>query len=306
MGKNGKILDIPSTIKYYLSQEKKTESFGINKYADALPFDNFTVLSNEGGLTKGLPIKTDHYAVILCLKGSCEKTVGPFTFDVVPGSLHFVSPRYINSYQNASEDLFLYMVLFKHDFLSGSFIREDILNQLVEVNPEVAPLYNLYEDNYDVIKELFEKIDNECKQGRPFYLQVVKLLLVELLYEMNRACEKCLLNSARHLSRQYYMVYQFKKLVDEHFLILRTVKEYADILNVTPKYLFELVKKETGQTALNVIHNRLYLEAQYLLSSSSYSIKEISDQLGFDTSSHFSRFFKHYAGLNPSSFKNKQ
>jgi AraC-like DNA-binding protein len=248
----------------------------------------------------------DHYAIILCLKGTCQRTLGPFDFDVVPGTMHFISPRYINSYTNASDDLVLHMVLFKKEFITNSFIKESILDQLVEVSPEIPPFFELSEDNFNAIQELFLKIDREYKLGNAFYLQVIKLLLVELLYEMNRVCERCLLNSNRNLSRQYQMVYHYKKMVDTCFLNLRTVQEYADKLNVTAKYLGELVKNETGLSALDIIHNRIYLEAQFLLSSSCYSIKEIAEKLGFDTSSHFSRFFRHCSGYNPSDYKSNK
>ena len=102
------------------------------------------------------------------------------------------------------------------------------------------------------------------------------------------------------------MVYHYKKMVDGYFMDLRTVQEYANRLNVTAKYLGELVKNETGQNALDIIHIRMYLEAQYLLSSSCYSIKEISEKLGFDTSSHFGRFFKHCSGFNPSDYRSNK
>jgi len=302
-----KPLNIVDTIRYYQTPEARpVEVFGMNKYNEACPNESFAVISHGDWHKNGAPVKVDHYAIILCLQGTCQRMVGPFDFEVVPGTMHFISPRYINSYKNASDDMVLHMVLFKKEFITNSFITESILDQLVEVSPEIAPFFELSEDNFNSIQELFLKIDREYKLGNAFYLQVIKLLLVELLYEMNRVCERCLLHSNRHLSRQYQMVYHYKKMVDECFMDLRTVQEYADRLNVTAKYLGEVVKNETGLSALHIIHNRIYLEAQYLLSSSCYSIKEITEKLGFDTSSHFSRFFKHCSGFNPSDYKSNK
>jgi AraC family transcriptional activator of pobA len=302
--KKDRILDIVSVIKHYLSYElEHTENFGMSKYKDFLLNENFAVISNEGWRRDGVPVKVDHYAIVLCLKGTCKRTLGPFEIDVAPGTMHFISPRYINSYTDASEDLLLHMVLFKKDFMTNGFIKEAMLDQLVEVSPDIPPFFELSGDNFKTIEELFLKIDREFKAENAFYLQVIKLLILELLYEMNRVCEHCLLNSNRHLSRQYQITNQFKKQVDECFLELRTVQEYAEKLNVTANYLGDVVKNETGLNALQIIHNRLYLEAEYLLSSSPYSIKEIAEKLGFDTASHFSRFFKHYSGFNPSNYK---
>lgn len=305
MNKQTPILDIPSTIKYYLSLDKKVkQSFGMDKYDELLHPDNFAILSNEGSVKTGLPIRADHYALILCIKGSCSKTVGPFNFEVTPQSIHIVSPRFINAFENASDDLLLYMVMFKKEFIADTFIKQSVLDPLMDLHPECPPIYRLSDIQFQKIKTLYEKIDQEYREGNPFYLQIIRLQLVELLFEVNRAFEKCT-DSRTHyqLTRQYTLFTSFRDLVEEHFLTKRTVQEYADLLHVSAKHLSEVVKQETGKNALNIIHARLYLEARLLLSTSSLSVKEISDQLNFDTSSHFSRFFKKFADENPSAFK---
>lgn len=299
------IFDIPSTIRYYLSLDKKVEqSFGMDKYDELLHPDNFALLSNEGSVKKGMPIKTDHYAVILCIRGTCSKTVGAFTFTVQPMTLHIVSPRHITSFENASDDLLLYMVMFTKEFITDSFIKQNALDPLMDLNPACSPLYHLSEPSFLKIRQLYENMDLEYRDNKPFYLQIIRLKLIELLYEVNRAFEQCSESKTHHqLSRQYTLFSDFRNLVEEHFVTKRTVQEYAEMLHVSAKYLSEVVKQETGKNALQIIHGRMFLEARLLLSTSSLSVKEISDQLNFDTSSHFSRFFRKYADENPSDFK---
>jgi AraC family transcriptional regulator, transcriptional activator of pobA len=305
MNTNLPIFDIPSTIRYYLSLDKKvTQSFGMDKYDELLHPDNFAVLSNEGSVKSGPPIRTDHYAIILCIRGTCQKTIGAFTFDVGPKSLHIVSPKHTTSFDNASDDLLLYMVMFKKEFITDTFIKQSALDPLIDLNPSCAPVYTLSDIHFQKTRQLFERIEREYREGSPFFLQIVRLQVVELLYEVNRAFEKCQESRPNHqLTRQYATFVNFRDLVEEHFLYKRTVQEYADMLHISAKHLSEIVKQETGKNALQVIHSRLYLEAKLLLSTSSLSVKEISDQLNFDTSSHFSRFFKKFADENPSDFK---
>lgn len=295
------VLDIPSTLKRHITQAHPYPDFGITN--SDWSQDNFAVLSNEPGIKRGLPVKTDYYSVILCLSGSCKKTIGHFVFEVYPNSVHLVSPAHITSFEDASDDLLLYQVLFKKEFLTHNFLKENVLDNLLEVNPDYPPIYGLSKKGVASLKVLYEKISDESREQGAFHLQILRLLATDLLYEMNRACESCLLHSTRHLSKQYQLVYKFKKLVEEQFLKLKTVQQYADELFISAKYLTEIVKNETGQNALHVIHNRIFLEAQYLLSSSGLSVKEIADRLNFDNSSHFSRFFKRFAGYNPSEFK---
>jgi len=254
--------------------------------------------------TDHVPVKSGEYELVLCLRGSYKKTIGPFVFDVYPHSIHLISPAYIHSSAEASEDLLIYRLVFRKEFLTNDFFKENTVDNLLELNPDYPPIYGITEQHFIAIRALYERIRHESQVENAFQQSMIRLMVMELLYEMNRACEKCLMNSTRHLSRQYQLVNQFKKLVQEKFLTLKTVQEYASLMFVSAKYLTEIVKNETGQNALQIIHNRIFLEAQYLLSSSSLSVKEIADQLKFDNSSHFSRFFKKSAGLNPSQFKN--
>ncbi|PRY06399.1 AraC-like DNA-binding protein [Pontibacter ummariensis] len=297
------MLDIKSTIGYYLSQKKKAQqTFGMNKYESLDYGGDFAVLSNEGGTASGPPIKTDHYALILCLRGSSTKTVGQFTFAVQPQTVHLVSPGVMNSFENSSPDLLLYMLLFKREFLDESFISGSVVDNLLELNPDYPPVYSLDANSFNSIKGGLERISEEFDRGAPFHLNIIRLQTLQLLYEMNRACEVCLLGFSKHMNRQYQLTHDFRMLVEENFLTKRTVSEYADLLNISAKHLSESVKRETGESALEIIHRRLLREAQYLLSYSSLSIKEIALHLRFDTASHFSRFFKLKTGLNPSQY----
>ena len=302
MNQHTAVLDIPGTLNAYLALN--TGSGFIPEKGETMFFRNdFAILKNAPGITVCHPVKTDYYNITLCLKGSCKKTMGHFTFEVYPSSIHLVSPGYVHSSEKASADLHFYQILFKKEFLTDSFLKENILDNLLEINSDYAPIYGMSASTFQSIQAIYDKINEEINHSGLFHLQIIKLLVVELLYQLNRVCEKCLLSSGRHLNKRYQLVLKFKKLIDEQFLTLKTVQEYADLLFVSAKHLTQIVKSETGENALHLVHKRLFLEARYLLSSSTLSIKEIAKKLNFDNSSHFSRFFKRYSGTNPSMFK---
>ena len=263
----------------------------------------FSLLSNVTDLSCGSPVKTDHYAIIIAHHGTSLKTSGRSEYYVEPKTVHFVTPGMIHAYTEVSNDMDWTMVLFKRSFIAESYIREDIFAKLVELSPDIVPYFTLTEERYNVFMQILLALTSEYELEKPFSFQFLKLLTVQMLYEMNRTCDECLNHSSRQLSRQYQLVSAFRKLVDEEFLSIRTVKEFSDKLNVSSKLLSKAVREETGHTALQIIHNRVYLEAQFLITSSGFSIKQIAYHLGFDTSSHFGRFFKQCSGLNPTNFK---
>ena len=83
-----------------------------------------------------------------------------------------------------------------------------------------------------------------------------------------------------------------------------TVSNFASELNLSSKYLSDLLKQETGKTALDLIHLYVISEAKNLLVEGGKSVSEIAYQLGFENPPYFSRLFKIEVGISPKDFKN--
>ncbi len=96
---------------------------------------------------------------------------------------------------------------------------------------------------------------------------------------------------------------QFNILVEMHFRQKRTVTEYADLLNKSPKTLSNLFAQYNQKSPLQIIHERLMLEAKRMIHYTDKSIKTISYELGFEDVQSFSRLFKNTSGLSPTEFK---
>jgi len=77
----------------------------------------------------------------------------------------------------------------------------------------------------------------------------------------------------------------------------------AEHLNLSSRYLSDLLKKETGKTALELIHIYLISEAKNLLMVADQSVSEIAYTLGFENLPYFSRLFKKEVGISPNQFK---
>jgi len=84
---------------------------------------------------------------------------------------------------------------------------------------------------------------------------------------------------------------------------LPTVKYLADKLNTSPRYLTDLLKQETGKTALDHLHLFLLGEAKNLLISTDNTIAQTAYQLGFENPPYFSRLFKKVVGRTPHEYR---
>jgi AraC family transcriptional activator of pobA len=93
-------------------------------------------------------------------------------------------------------------------------------------------------------------------------------------------------------------------LVNEHYSEKHDVAAYANMLNMSAGHLGEVIKQQSGKTAIELIHERLTLEAKRLLFHTENSIKEISFELGFEDASYFNRFFKRISEQTPLAYRN--
>ncbi|WP_022823680.1 helix-turn-helix domain-containing protein [Hymenobacter norwichensis] len=127
-----------------------------------------------------------------------------------------------------------------------------------------------------------------------------------------RSYLKTLLIYCLHLSQQQPVLLppaapslflRFRKLLEQHYRVWKSVAEYAAHLHITANHLSTAIKKETGLPASTHIRRRIVLEAQRLVSLRDIPLKEVAYHLGFEDVSHFSKLFKRSTGVTFSSFK---
>lgn len=84
---------------------------------------------------------------------------------------------------------------------------------------------------------------------------------------------------------------------------LPTVQYIADSLHISSKYLSSLLKQLTGQTAQQMIHEKLIDAAKGKLSTTELSVSEIAYQLGFEHPQSFNKLFKSKTNQSPLDFR---
>lgn len=96
---------------------------------------------------------------------------------------------------------------------------------------------------------------------------------------------------------------RFRGLVETHFKEHWTVAAYASELAITPTHLNRISRSVLGRSALEVIHDRLLLEAKRSLIYTSMTVKEVSNALCFSDPAYFTRFFAKNSGQSPTAFR---
>ena len=95
----------------------------------------------------------------------------------------------------------------------------------------------------------------------------------------------------------------FMKLVEDNFREQRKMSWYGEQLNITPKYLYGVVKQVSHRTPTDWIDDYVTLEIKLLLKNSTYSIKEIAQALHFSSQSFLGKYFKDRVGVSPKDYR---
>lgn len=184
---------------------------------------------------------------------------------------------------------------FQHDF---SFLAFNNLNPILKLNKE----------ELQEVLFLFQRIHYEFLKRKKFTGEIIKGYLIALLHTIRRIdhrIQKGTSNRQKPFNRELDYVSRFQSLLFQSINDLQSVIEYANLLCLSPKYLSEVLKNNTGKTALQHIHETLIIEAKNLLINTDSSISEIAYQFKFSDSSNFTKFFKKHTGTTPKRFRSQ-
>jgi AraC family transcriptional activator of pobA len=133
--------------------------------------------------------------------------------------------------------------------------------------------------------------------------EMLRVLLVRLIIKLTRLAKVQYFHNEDLTEHKFRLYRSFNILVEEHFKKEHSVQFYASILHKSPKTITNLFLKHNFSSPQKVIHSRIMVEAKRMLMYTDQTIKEISLELHFEEPSHFSKFFKKYAGVSPTIFK---
>ncbi|MDF2187330.1 helix-turn-helix domain-containing protein [Paraflavitalea sp. CAU 1676] len=195
-----------------------------------------------------------------------------------------------------------YVISFNNDFL---FLAQDkTAGWLNEQNSSPFPNIRVASLDSDTAAEVDQLILKMEKEFNNFFLLRSEILMgyfkILLIYLARHS------DTNAHVmppTRNTDLVKKFFNVVENKFITLKKVTEYAEHLSVTPNYLNEIVKKVSGFPASHHIQQRIVLEAKRHATYSDSSMKEIAYHLGFDDIAHFSKFFKNVSGQSFTDFK---
>lgn len=157
-------------------------------------------------------------------------------------------------------------------------------------------------DEAPLVRERFARLAAEFEQVAPGRTEALQAHVVLLATWFLRHRGDASPVDAREGIRDT-LVQRYRALVEQHLREQRPLGFYADQLAVTADHLSRACRAVTGQSALELMHERLAREARRLLAYTDAPVADVARELGFADPAYFSRFFARRAGRSPLGYR---
>lgn len=247
------------------------------------------------------------YTIALKKLGSGTISYGKTKYDHDNGSMSFVKPHQkikIDELETTEKGFIIYV---EEDFLFNSNLHNEI-QKYSYFNYEVNEALHLSPKEEAIIWDLFNKIETEYYNNQDDFSREIMITHLDSILKYSQRFYKRQFLNRSLLSGT--IITKFSEILKQYLDAgklnqdgLPSVHYMASKLSISPGYLSDLLKQETGKTALEHIHIALIAEAKNLLVSTDNTIAETAYRLGFENTPYFSRLFKKEVGKTPTEYR---
>ncbi|PKP41970.1 MAG: AraC family transcriptional regulator [Bacteroidetes bacterium HGW-Bacteroidetes-13] len=255
----------------------------------------------------GVKVVTNLYCIAL-KDEHCGMEYGRTSYDFEKGTLLFTAPlqaltatKTLN--KNEEEG---WLLFFHPDLLLKSSLAQKI-NQYTFFEYEANEALHLSNEERGTLNNIISKIQDEYtrKMDRHSRSLIISKLESLLNYSLRFYERQFITRSSAHKS----IVVMFESILNTSLEETNLSKEFPSIkylaekINLSPNYLSDILRKETGYSAKDYINNLVIKRAKEKLMGTNDSISEIAFSLGFNYPHYFTRFFKSKIGMTPSRYR---
>jgi AraC family transcriptional regulator, transcriptional activator of pobA len=231
---------------------------------------------------------------------------GQSYYDFDEGGMVFTAPNQLLATTDDTEYLG-HTLLIHPDFIRNYPLGKNITN-FGFFSYAANEALHLSEKEKAVILSIFKNIDDELQSAIDDFSQDVIIAQIELILNYSNRFYKRQFITRKAVSND--LLSRLENLLNNYFnnqtaLMkgLPTVQYLAAQLNISPRYLSDMLRSLTGQNAQQHIHNKLIEKAKEMLSTSNLSVAEVAYQLGFEHPQSFNKIFKRKTNFTPIAFK---
>jgi AraC-like DNA-binding protein len=265
---------------------------------------DFSTVSDH--VAEATKVSGDFYSILFKNYAKNNIKYGRQPLDFHNGSLICMAPNQVIELDEDTE----YEI--KPDMLGwGLFFHPDLVRSLPMkdysfFSYEVSEALHLSEKEKQTLYDCVIKIGEELQENVDVHSERIIVSNIELL--LNYCTRFYGRQFITRKSSNHSVVAQVEQLLRDYFQRdekgLPSVKYLAEQVHLSPGYLSDLLKKETGKNTQDHIHFHLIEEAKNILLNTNKTVNEIAYDLGFEYPQYFNKLFKQKTGKTPAEFRN--
>lgn len=230
--------------------------------------------------------------IFYVLGGKGQFTVDKDTFDVKADDMIIVNPNIYHHEDSDGEEPLEYVVLGVKNLSFGLNGEENtFLYQSFEKNNNDIPYY---------ISHLLQESENKEVGYEAVCQKLFDLLLLKVVRQMKLHLSTNPI--VKPIKREIRMICQY---IDQNYAEDMSLESLAEYMKMNKYYMAHEFKNNIGISPINYLIERRIKECKSLLTTTSLSIAEISETVGFSSQSYFSQIFKKNTNLTPKQFRDK-
>jgi len=252
-------------------------------------------------------IVLDFYKISFKTNFAGKLRYGHGFYDFEEGGMSFVSPGQILKMKEEEADYSGMSLNVHPDFIRTYSLNENIKKYGFFSYSAAEALY-LSEKEKETILGVFKNIQNELDERIDHFSQDVIMSQIELLLNY----------SNRFYNRQFItrkainndVLSKLENLLEDYFNTEKTLENgvptvqfIADEMQLSSRYLSDLLRSISGQNTQQFIHDKLIEKAKEYITKGTFSFSEIAYKLGFEHPQSFNKLFKKKTNISPSAFK---
>ncbi|MBR5778693.1 MAG: AraC family transcriptional regulator [Bacteroidales bacterium] len=246
----------------------------------------------------GTPLISNEARVLVIKQGAAKYTIGYQKYSVKAGDLLLMPSNVVFSIDYTSPDYQLYIISFTHDFVGLDTLNNDKIHNMLD---NIQYLKVGPEDTL-ILSSFFLKMKYFLDNGNPS-LSGFKSIILSFLYMLQPIAEQSTYSlSPKTVTHRHEVFLDFLKLLRGMEIPERTIKHYAEILNVTENYLSTAVKEESGRTVMQFINEKTVACIKIHLAKD-VPLEKIAELTKLGNTSSLGRFFKKETGQTPIEYK---
>lgn len=169
------------------------------------------------------------------------------------------------------------------------------------------PVFEINNEEREMVTNYFHEVTVRVKHMKHRYrLEVVRLMLLTMIYDLASAFDRIVagVDKGDKQSRAERIFVHFVQLVEHHYREQRQVQWYAARMDMSPKYLCEIISSVSRRSPNEWIDKFVTTEIRNQLRHTTKRISEIAKDMNFPTQSFLGKYFKENVGVSPTDYRN--